>query len=156
MLASLPNVHPFLVHFPVALFTTGLVFDLLLFARFREPWLDKAALSVFGIAAVLSIATAWTGKLAADSLAPALDEAAVAAVGSHGDWAFVTVLLFFAVAIVRFDALWRDRTVPLPQLNRSRVLALPLSLAAQACLLATAGRGGELVYRHGVGVVTGP
>jgi uncharacterized membrane protein len=155
MLASLPNIHPFLVHFPVALFTTGLVFDLLLFARFREPWLDRAALSVFGTAAVLSLASAWTGKLAADSLTPSLDEAAAAAVGSHGDWAFATVLLFFAVLIVRFDALWRDRTAAFPRLNRSRLLALPLALAAEACLLATAGRGGELVYRHGVGVVTG-
>jgi uncharacterized membrane protein len=154
MLASLPNIHPFLVHFPVALFTTGLVADLLLLARFREPWLDRAVLSAFGIAAVLSLASAWTGKLAADSLTPSLDEAAAAAVGSHGDWAFATVLLFFAVAIVRFDALWRDRTEAFPQLNRSRLLALPLALAAEACLLATAGRGGELVYRHGVGVVS--
>ena len=34
--------------------------------------------------------------------------------------------------------------------------ALDAALAAEACLLATAGRGGELVYRHGVGVVSGP
>ncbi len=156
MLASLPNIHPFLVHFPVALFTTALLADILLVARFREAWLDRAAFSTFALAAVLSLASAWSGKLAADSLTPSLDEAAVAAVGNHGDWAFATVVLFFAVAFVRFDALWRDRTNPSPRLNRARLLSLPLALVAELCLLATAGRGGELIYRHGVGVVSGP
>jgi hypothetical protein len=89
-------------------------------------------------------------------LAPSLDEATAAAVASHGDWAFATVVLFFAVAIVRLEALWRDRESPTPRLNRARLLALPLALLAEGCLLATAGRGGELVYRHGVGVVSGP
>ena len=156
MLASLPNIHPFLVHFPVALFTTALLADLVLCARFRETWLDRAALSTFGIAALLSLATAWSGKLAADALTPSLNEAAAAAVGSHGDWAFATVLLFFAVAVVRFDALWRDRALPFPRLTKPRLLALPLAILAEACLLTTAGRGGELVYRHGVGVFSGP
>ncbi len=156
MFASLPNIHPFLVHFPVAIFTAAVFADVLLVARFREGWLDRAALSAFALAAILSLATAWSGKLAADSLTAGLDEAAAAAVANHGDWAFATVVLFFAVALVRLEALWRDRGHPSPRLNRARLLSLPLALVAEACLLATAGRGGELVYRHGVGVVSGP
>jgi uncharacterized membrane protein len=156
MFSSLPNVHPFLVHFPVALFTTSLVLDLSLVAGLRRSWLDRAALLGLGSAALSSLATAWSGKVAADALTPSLDEATSAAVASHGDWAFATVVLFFLVALIRLEALWRDRESPAPRLNRARLLALPLALVAEGCLLATAGRGGELVYRHGVGVVSGP
>jgi uncharacterized membrane protein len=156
MFSSLPNVHPFLVHFPVALFTMALLLDLSLVAGFRRPWVDRAALLGVGVSALSSLATALSGKLAADSLAPFLDEATAAAVASHGDWAFATVVLFFVVTLVRVEALWRDRESPTPRLNRARLLAIPLALVAEGCLLAAAGRGGELVYRHGVGVVEGP
>jgi uncharacterized membrane protein len=156
MFSSLPNVHPFLVHFPVALFTAALAADLSLVARFRKPWLDRAAVFAFAASALSSLAAAVSGKLAADALTPALDEATAARVAGHGDWAFATVVLFFLVAVVRIEALWRDRESASPRLNRARLLALPIAAAAQCCLLATAGRGGELVYRHGVGVVSGP
>ncbi len=156
MFSSLPNVHPFLVHFPIALFTAAFVGDTLLVARFRNPWLDRACLAAYFVSALLSLATAWTGKLAADALTPSLGESVAAAVASHGDWAFATVVLFFGVALVRLEALWRDRERPSPRLTRARLLALPLALAAEGCLLMTAARGGELVYRHGVGVVIGP
>jgi uncharacterized membrane protein len=156
MFSSLPNVHPFLVHFPVALFTVSLLLDVGVVAGFRRLWADRMALFGFGASALTSLATAWSGKLAADSLTPALDEGAQAAVSSHGDWAFATVVLFFLVALVRVEASWRDRESPSPRLNRARLLALPLALLAEACLLATAGRGGDLVYRHGVGVISRP
>ncbi len=156
MFWSLPNVHPFLVHFPVALFTTALLADLALLARFRSASLDRAALFGFGASAIASLASAWSGKLAADALGPSLDEAAAAAVAVHGDWAFATVVLFFVVALLRLEATWRDRENSSPRPNRARLLALPLAMVAEGCLLATAGRGGELVYRHGVGVVPGP
>jgi uncharacterized membrane protein len=156
MFSSLPNVHPFLVHFPIALFTMALFLDLALVLRFRYFWIDRAALLGLGVSALSSFATAWSGKLAADSLTPSLDGATAAAVASHGDWAFATVVLFFVVALLRIEAAWRDRDSSSPRLNRARLLALPLALVAEGCLLATAGRGGELVYRHGVGVVSGP
>jgi uncharacterized membrane protein len=156
MFSSLPNVHPFLVHFPIALFTSALLADVALVALCRKPWLDKAALLGFAASALSSLATALSGKLAADSLAVPPNDPVASVVSSHGDWAFATVVLFCLVAIVRVEAFWRDRKSPAPTLNRARLLSLPLSLAAEGCLLATAERGGELVYRHGVGVFLRP
>lgn len=156
MFSSLPNIHPFLVHFPIALFTAALLLDVSLLARFRYAWVDRSALLGFGASALSSLATALSGKLASDALTPGLDEATAALVANHGDWAFATVVLFFLVAILRVEAAWRDRESPAPRINRARLLALPVALAAEACLLTTAGRGGELVFRHGVGVVSSP
>src|SRR3990172_2597880 len=142
MFSSLPNVHRFLVHFPVALFTMALLLDLFLVAGFRHLWVDRAALLGLGASALSSFATAWSGKVASDSLTPSLDEAAAAAVAAHGEWAFATVVLFFAVALVRVEALGRGRGGRGRCLSRARLLALPLALVAEGCLLATAGRGG--------------
>jgi uncharacterized membrane protein len=152
-MGSLPDIHPFLVHFPIALFTTGVIADIALIVRLRIPWLDRAVLLLFVVSALSSLAAAWTGKLAANGLDAALDETRAAAVANHGDWAFATVVLIFLAAIVRFEALWRDRGTGTARLTPARLLALPLVLAAEGCLLATADRGGALVYHHGIGMV---
>ncbi|HXV60873.1 MAG TPA: DUF2231 domain-containing protein [Vicinamibacteria bacterium] len=150
MLHSLPNLHPFLVHFPIALFTSAVLADLVLLAWARLAWLDRAATLVYAGAAVSSGAAAWSGKLAE----PAAAEGALAeALGTHGDWAFITVVLFFLVGFLRFDALWRDRAREAPRIHRGRIVAFALALLAQASLLRTAEYGGSLVFRHGVGVI---
>ncbi|MGH9320176.1 MAG: DUF2231 domain-containing protein [Vicinamibacteria bacterium] len=156
--SSLPSIHPFLVHFPIALFTMALALDLSLVARARLLWIDRAALLGYAASAFSSLATALSGQLSADALMPSLDEKTVAVVSSHGDWAFLTVVLLFLVFLLRVEATWRDRGSPRPRANRARLLALPLALVAQWSLLTTAGRGGELVYRYrvGVGAASGP
>lgn len=149
MLQSLPNLHPFLVHFPIALFTTAVLVDLVLLARARLAWLDRAATLFYASAAVSSGAAAWSGKFAE----PAAAEGALAeAVGRHGDWAFLTVVLFFLVGFLRFDAFWQDRDRTAPRIHRGRVVAFALALVAQLSLVRTAEYGGTLVFRHGVGV----
>jgi uncharacterized membrane protein len=152
-MGSLPDIHPFLVHFPIALFTTGVIADMALIARLRIPWLDRAVLLLFVASALSSLAAAWAGKLAADRVTPALDETRAAAVANHGDWAFATVVLIFLAVIVRFEALWRDRGTGTARLTSARLLAFPLALAAEGCLLATADRGGALLYHHGIGMI---
>jgi uncharacterized membrane protein len=152
--SSLPNWHPFLVHFPVALYSTAWVCDAALCARFRRGWLDRAVVLMYAIAAVGSGFAALTGKLAADALAEGLATDVNEAVAVHGDWAFFTVVSMWVVAGLRVDVSWRDRTEPRPTLRQMRLAALLVSTAALAVLLSTAIRGGELVYRFGVAVQT--
>jgi uncharacterized membrane protein len=149
---TLPNWHPFFVHFPVALFSAAVLCDIALIIRYRHAWLDRATLMLYCIAAIASLTTAVSGKLAADRLMPEATAKVVELVGRHGDWAFLTVILFFVVTFARFDSHWQDRASECPRAHSFRVATLLLALAAEAALLVTASWGGTLVYRHGVGV----
>jgi uncharacterized membrane protein len=148
----LPSIHPFVVHYPIALFSLALVCDLALLARFRLSWLDRTAILCYAAAAGSSFTAALSGKLSLDRLLPAIEEEAATLAGSHGDWAFLTVVLLVAVLAARVEARLRDRGKEAPRVHRVRLAALALALVAGFCLFMTASRGGELVYRFGVGV----
>lgn len=152
LFSSLPNLHPVLVHFPVALFSTAVGCDIALIVRFRRAWLDRAAALLYITAAISSGAAAISGKVAERSMAGRLEATALEFVGAHGNWAFFSVVLLFAVAFLRFDSVWRDRKTSGPTMHRLRLAAIGLAVFAQWVVLETAGRGGELVYRYGVGV----
>ena len=151
-MASLPNWHPFLVHFPVALYTTAFVCDVSLLVRFRRAWLDRASVLLYVGAALTSGAAALSGKSAADAMADSLAPVVNEAVALHGEWAFFSVILLFVVAAMRFDTTWRDRRGAHPTLHRMRLATVAVSMVALGVVVNTAGRGGELVYRYRVAV----
>ncbi|GMR24553.1 MAG: hypothetical protein BMS9Abin37_3112 [Acidobacteriota bacterium] len=151
-MASLPNWHPFLVHFPIALYSTAFVCDVSLLVRFRCGWLDRACVLLYVGAALASGAAALSGKLAANAVADSLDPDVNDAVALHGDWAFFSVVLLFLVAAMRFDATWRDRREAHATFNRMRLATILVSMIALGAVVNTAGRGGELVFRYRVAV----
>ncbi len=151
-MASLPNWHPFLVHFPIALYTTAFVCDVSLLVRFRRGWLDRASVLLYVGAALTSGAAALSGKRASDAMADSLAPVVNEAVALHGEWAFFSVVLLFVVAAMRFDTTWRDRRAAGPTLHRMRLATFAVSMIALGVVVNTAGRGGELVYRYRVAV----
>ncbi len=151
-MASLPNWHPFVVHCPIALYTTAFVCDVSLLVRFRRGWLDRASVLLYVGAALTSGAAALSGKRAADAMAESLTPVVNEAVAVHGEWAFFSVVLLFLVAAMRFDATWRDRGSPRPTFNRMRLAAIAVSVIALGAVVLTAARGGELVFRYRVAV----
>jgi uncharacterized membrane protein len=148
---ALPNLHPALVHFPVALLMTALGFDAMCLVVRRQPWLDWAATSLYALGTLASIATYLSGRQAANSI-PGLRGQVEIAVWDHGDSALLMVAAFVLVTGVRLTVSWRERTAGRVRITALRIVGLAAALAAQGLLFWTADQGGALVYRHGVAV----
>ncbi len=150
MIEVIPNWHPMLVHFTIALFISAWLFYLLAAVgasrdTLAGQWRITARWSLW-LGALFTIATVLAGWDAYNSVAH--DEASHRAMTEHRDWALVTAGLFFVLALWLG---WRMRSG-----RREGPSFLVALTVAVVLLAATAWRGGELVYRHGLGVMSLP
>jgi len=144
----IPNWHPILVHFTVALLSLSVI--LFVAANFvhgvlREQWLIVARwLLWFG--AAITLLTALAGLYAYNTVAH--DKPSHEAMTEHRNWAIFIVILFPLLAVW---SAWSVRAGK--KLGKSFV---GLMVIAGLLLLTTAWHGGELVYRYGLGVMSMP
>jgi uncharacterized membrane protein len=126
-------LHPLAVHFPLALWLTSALFDLLAWRR-NEPLYRRAAYWLVGLGllgAVLSIALGWVDLLAQESAG--VGAGLVLRHRLHSSAAYAATLVY------GLNCGWRWRTA-----NRLSATLLTLSLAG-AVLVAIAGYlGGDL------------
>lgn len=140
-----PNIHPMIVHFPIALLVAGLVVDLLSLILSRRPAVREAATWLYCAGAATAIGAYLTGENAADSMLLPAEVAPL--VDIHDDWAFRTTTFFALLAVARV-ALPYFVTLKAPVWWGAFVLAL----AGLGMLFETAEHGGQLVFQHGLGV----
>lgn len=142
-----PGWHPMVVHFPLALVVSAAV--LLVVARATGGRHAEAT-------ALVGTWNLWIGAAAAlfalgTGLAAVLDlhlpAAARQAVSLHFKWAVFSTLALLVIAA------WRAADGA-PQSRPSRLFVV-LLCAVAAAFVVTGYRGGQNVYRHGVGVMTG-
>lgn len=150
-ITSLPNLHPALVHFPIALLLTAIGFDLACLLMRRQVWLDLAAAALYTLGALGAGAAYLAGRQAADSVGR-VSPAAEVLMTQHSDWAFYTLLAFAGIATLRIGIAWWGRSQTVIRVHRLRLLVLLAAVGGQWLLFETADRGGALVYRHGVAV----
>ncbi len=148
----IPNLHPVFVHFTVALLSlsTGLFIVLHLFGsrlpeKLRQQLRTVARWNLW-LGAGITLITVAAGFYAYNTVAH--DAPSHAAMTDHRNWALATAPLFFTVALWSMISVWRGK-----QLGSLFIVAL---LIAQVLLLSTAWRGGEVVYRYGLGVMSLP
>jgi uncharacterized membrane protein len=142
-----PNIHPLVVHFPIALLLTAAGLDLMGWTLRCNRSLRFVATVLYVVGTITIVATYFTGRAAADTIW--LPGMAHAAVKEHWDWAFRTVWFFGILTVARVVLLWRVRS----DLRPALIAALTLAGLLGGVLLAETGdRGGRLVYRHGVGI----
>ena len=150
---SLPNLHPAVVHFPLALLATALLFDLLALCSKSRRWLDHGASLLYSLAALGAAAAWFSGTQAADAMWT-MPGPAQAALTEHQDLGLLTMAATFAVTAFRLFVAWLSRNDARTQLGLFRMIALVAAFAVVFLAAVTADHGGALVYRHGMGVET--
>jgi uncharacterized membrane protein len=140
-----PNIHPLLVHFPIALLCAAGAVDVVSCALRRNK-LQQLATLLYVLGTGGALAAYVTGRAAAQTIwFPGMAQAIVR---EHWDWAFRTVWFFAIVTVVRLVVLRPSRREP----SRAIVAVFALvGLVGIALLLETGDRGGRLVYQFGVG-----
>ncbi|MCC7144755.1 MAG: hypothetical protein IT349_21855 [Candidatus Eisenbacteria bacterium] len=148
----LDQIHPIVVHFPIALLTTGVALDLLR-RRFGPPEATWAIDWVVAIGALGAIAAAASGDASLAGLhledAPRRAAEAHEQAGSVAAWCAAAALLLRTCA--RLSAVPRRGTVASPQAQaRWRFVATVAGVLAAILVLRAGYLGGHLVHDLGV------
>ena len=146
MIEIIPNWHPIFVHYTIGLLGAAVIFS---FAsailpanhHWKSQWQIVANWTLWGGCLVV-IATVVAGILAYNSVAH--DQASHAAMTLHKNWALPTAGLFIVLGVLVMRRI------------QKKCIILPLMALAGVMLTVTGYLGGEVVYRHGLGVMSLP
>jgi len=142
-----PNLHPMIVHFPIALLLAAIGADLMALVLRRWTWLRPATVALYVVGGASAVLTYFTGTWAAEAVS--VPAAAEAVLSEHADLGWWTMWFFGVYALVRLGVHLWPRT-------RSRLGVraglLVLALGGGYLLYETGDHGAEMVFRHGVGV----
>jgi uncharacterized membrane protein len=142
----MPNIHPFLTHFPIALLSLSIV------CEYAALFLKRDEFSTVGwwtqLAGTIGLAAAaGTGMLAGQSVE--IPPAGKPYLEIHQELAFVAATAFAALLFWRIAS--KTKRPP-----RHDMLFLLIFTGGVLALWGGAWYGGEMVYRFGVGVHPGP
>lgn len=146
----IPNLHPLLVHFPIALISVSAFFHVAALLTRSKPacavHCNILAHTTLWLGALAVLPTAFFGWQASNSVNH--DEVSHAAMMIHRTWAVGTLAVLAILA--GWDG-WRNKVDSSPAWWF--VVAI---IGAWGLVATTAWHGGELVYRHGLGVIALP
>lgn len=145
MIEIIPNWHPILVHFTIGLLGISALFYLAGTVLKKEYLLQVARWNLW-IGALITVGTVLAGWYAYNTVSH--DGPSHAAMTDHRNWALTTAAFFMLLALW---AVWKQRGAK----TVSTVFVAAILLAA-GMLAVTGYKGGEVVYRHGLGVMRMP
>lgn len=145
----IPNWHPVFVHFTVALLSTS-VGLYVVSAFINQDKLKNQCHTVarwnLWLGMAITVVTLLTGWYAYNTVAH--DEPSHLAMTDHRNWALITAGVFFLLSVWSVFQHRKKKVV-------SHYLTVGLVIAF-VLLASTAWRGGEVVYRYGLGVMSLP
>ncbi len=147
MMEALPNAHAAVLHFPIVLLPVAIALEAIGLVRRSNIEIERLSAIGWLMLAVSTGVTFLLGRAAADGLS-AVPPKAQFALAAHADAAWVFLIGVLAVFLLRMGAFaLRDRA---RTVVRTLTALLGCVLALQ--LVATADRGGALVYGHALAV----
>lgn len=145
----IPNLHPLIVHFPIALISVSAIFHVTAIATRGKACATHCSVlahTTLWLGALAALPTVFFGWQAFNSVNH--DEAGHAAMLLHRAWGLATLALLVVLAGWDF---WRSKADAMPSWWFAGAV-----IGAWGMVAATAWHGGELVYRHGLGVLSLP
>ena len=149
MFDIIPNWHPIFVHFSVGLLLTAALFHVAAMVAGNGP-LKQTFTHVANwnlwVGVLITVATVAAGWQAFNSVNH--DTPSHLAMIEHRNWAMLTFGIYLLVGMWSFS-----------RAKKHQLMQWPLVIAVCAggiLLISTAWHGGELVYRHGLGVMSLP
>lgn len=143
----LAEIHPRVVHFPVALFTTYSILEIIGIAINKE-FISKAALLVLCIGVVTAFFAVLTGNQAVDDF-KFWNKDSTALLGEHQTYA--TYLLWFTVLVCGFRIFV---VVKKKFIGFTKYLFILFALLIIFLVYQTGQHGGDLVKKYGIGTDT--
>ena len=141
-----PNIHPMIVHFPIALFLVAIFMDVLGYFLPKEWWDEKKNLILHGLSGIAAVVTYFSGKEAADTVF--IEAETQNLLTAHADWAEYTAWFIGLYALLRIGVyFWGKSEIKLVKIGLT-----VLSFVGAFLLYQTGDRGAQMVYQYGVGV----
>jgi uncharacterized membrane protein len=145
----IPNFHPIFVHFTVALLSISVgcffIGITALEGRSVKAFITVAHWNLW-LGAGITVITIGTGLY--EYYTVAHDDPSHQAMTNHRNWAIAAAIVFWILALWSARDYWQKR-----ELGKSFVTILAL---ATVLLMITGWKGGELVFRYGLGVLSLP
>lgn len=149
MLEIIPNIHPMLVHFPIAFliaaFGSAIIAKLIANKPYASHWVSVSHILLW-LGVISAMFTAFFGWQAYNSVNH--DDAGHEAMRLHMAWATLTLVL--ALFAGCFDLLMSKLSTAMSWVFISLLLLISIFVGTTAWL------GAEVVYRHGIGVLSLP
>lgn len=141
----MPNVHPMLVHFPIALLVFAVLVSITTFFVPATRWDESKTTVLYTVGAVSAGITYYSGTLAAETVF--LSAEAQSVLSQHANWAKYLVWYVMLYALMRIVFHWVDLFAS----KMYRYVALIGAFPLLFLVYEAAEYGGKLVYGYGAG-----
>ena len=141
----MPNLHPIVVHFPIALLIVAFAIDLVALFFRRIRFLPRMSTILYVLGALGTLGAVLSGEAAADSVLVRGEANTV--LTTHSDLGKITMWWFLSYGVLRIALWW--------WLSFKLVVWIPVTIIGAVGLIPlfqSASFGGDMVYEHGVGV----
>jgi uncharacterized membrane protein len=141
----LSNLHPQIVHFPIAILILYAVFELIGIISKKDS-LQKTAHLLLAIGVLTAIAAVLTGNQAAELVKLKLSTNFESLIEEHETFATITLWYFFATLVLRTYLILKKKFNGV-----YKYLFIPIVLVGVYFIYQTGNHGGKLVYKYGIG-----